>query len=108
MTRLPARVQVSGPGDYYSDDDEQYPYREDSGSECEGDADEEPGGEFAGGEDDDEFVDEDAPGFRYTSGMYNTNAQTRIFIFLRVCVCVCVCLCLCLFLCLCLCLFLSD
>ena len=53
---------MSGPGDYYSDGDEEYPYREDSGSECEGD--EEEGGEFAVGEEDDEFVDEEAPGFK--------------------------------------------
>jgi hypothetical protein len=53
---------VSGPGDYYSDGDEEDPDREDSGSECEGD--EEEGGEFAVGEEDDEFVDEEAPGFK--------------------------------------------
>jgi hypothetical protein len=59
-----ARNQVSGPGDYYSDDEEEYPYREDSGSECEGEDEGEGEDEAAGAEGADEFEDEDAPGFK--------------------------------------------
>ena len=50
-------VKISGPGDYYSDEEEEYPYREDSGSECEGE-DEEQDADFAAGEEDDQFEDE--------------------------------------------------
>ena len=56
-------VKISGPGDYYSDEEEEYPYREDSGSECEGE-DEEQDADFAAGEEDDQFEDEEAPGYR--------------------------------------------
>jgi len=58
-------AQVSGKIDYFSDEEEEYPYREDSGSEGEGEGqgDEQPGGEFAVAEEDDEFLDEDTPGF---------------------------------------------
>jgi hypothetical protein len=60
------RAQVSGPGDYYSDEEEEYPYREDSGSECEGEGEgeDEAGGDFEGETEGDQFEDEEAPGFK--------------------------------------------
>lgn len=57
-------VKVSGPGDYYSDEEEEYPYREDSGSECEGEEEEEADGDFGGEAEGDEFDEEEAPGFK--------------------------------------------
>ena len=55
-----APAQVSGPGNYFSDDEEEYPYREDSGSEC-GDEGGEGAAEEGAAEDDDDFAQEDAP-----------------------------------------------
>jgi hypothetical protein len=55
-----APAQVSGPGNYFSDDEEEYPYREDSGSEC-GDEDGEGAAEEGAAEEDDDFAQEDVP-----------------------------------------------
>ena len=59
-------TKVCGPGEFYSDEEEEYPYREDSGSECEGDEEDNEAavGECAEDEGEDEFADDGAPGFR--------------------------------------------
>lgn len=52
---------MSGPGNYFSEDEEEYPYREDSGSECGDDGDDDGEGAAEG---DDDFAEEDVPGFK--------------------------------------------